>query len=222
MKKVILSIIVSLILTSIIGCKLEKETVKLEKTTSKVGVGFNVFADKNRTGIQATFEKSSELDSIQLEFNGEKLTKSEEKDGRIDYTASFENYEKVSQFLITRPDGKQYKFEVIVEPIDFQVEEPFTIHRLKPTEIPISRPYTGQYPLSLAVFDNYIGGFKTEAQINKNKNAIILSKSDRERLSVGDAKISLYNVEIMDIENDLFDGTMHVSYKSEIKLKVVK
>ena len=229
MKKIFSVLIISLILTSI-SCKVDKKTVEPvvdpEELRFKSGTGFDVFADKNRTVVKAAFEKSSELDSMKIEFNGKNLSSLGEKDGRIGYYASFEGYEKTNLFVITMSNGKKYKFQVLLDPLDFQVDEPFTIHRITPTEIPLSRPYTEYDELWISIVDNYIGSIKDIAKINDERTAIIIPEYARKSLSVGDAKISLHLLEVKALKdfegNDLFVGNMFVSYESEIKLKVVK
>jgi len=198
------------------------ETANLKK----IGAGFYVFAEKNGTNIKVSLENSPQLIVSQVKFNGKVLENREEKDGRIEFKDFVGDYQGNNQFTVILSDGKELHFGIRLEPLDFRISEPFSIHRLKAVEIPITRTYAGKYPLSLAIFDNYIGGFKTEAEFNKDKTAIIISKDDRQRMSVGETKIRLIDVETKDLEefkeNSILDGTFSVSYQSEINVKVVR
>lgn len=227
LKKTRIFLLITLISANfLVSCKSEEKIYEFDDLPKKTGVGFDVFADKNGTKVKVSFEKSSKLTINQVKFNGKILKKAEERDGRIEYKDFFGGYQGNNQFIVNTSDGKELQFGIQLEPIDFPISESFLVHRLKATEIPISRTYTGKYPLSLVIFDNYIGGFKTEAEFNKDKTAIIISKADRQRISVGETKIRLVDVETKDLEeiegNTILDGHFTVSYQSEIKIKVVK
>lgn len=225
--KLIICIVISTLFIIVFSsCSKSEKSVEIEKIKPKIGAGFEVFANKETTDVKALFNHSFDPQTFQIKFNNNILSNPKESNGQTEYNAVFDGYQALNSFVITKIDDKKYTFNVEVQPVDFSVEEPFTIHRLAKAEIPLSGKYTETNDLWLSIVDNNIDGYKEIAEFNKNKNAIILPEYVRKRLALGDAKISLHNVKIKGAEefeqNDLFEGTMHIDYSSEIKLNIVK
>jgi hypothetical protein len=234
MKKVISYIFVALLGIIYTGCGLNDKTTNIEKTptgtetkgaqnlSTRSGVRFSVFAGKSGTKVHIAFLDPARSAVDRIEYNGRLISEEKIENEPFEYNASFPAYEKTHRFLIIWANGRQSSFETTVEPLDFQVEEPFTFYREKANELKLSRAYSGDRELWLGIFDRDIGAFKEIAEFNQAKTAIVVPASVSKRMSVGEAKITSYMVETKKIEDESFSGALEVSYYSECKLKVVK
>ena len=194
-------------------------TIRTEIASSEIGVKFYISAYKERTFLRITFSEPAKVSPVRIEANGREITERKETDGWIEYFASFPGFEKTYR-LMTVADGRQFKFETTVEPIDFEDAEPLAFHRGADNELKLSRPYTANRELWVSGRGEN-GAFKGLAEFNETKDAMIIPVSMAKQLGVGEAKIALYDEEIKTVDNESFAALLDVTYISEIKLKVV-
>lgn len=226
-------IILSIILA--FGCDFSTKPIKTEAltknsqvkssqtdTTQNNKISADIYGDKNSAGIKVKIEEDK-FGIVEISFNGRKLEKVTEAK-LIEFRGSRLTFQKDNELIFTIKDNKTQLFKIPFEPLDFAAEEPFVFHRTTSNALKLSKIYDSPNELWLGIKDNYIGGFKEIAEFNETKDSIIIPDRVANRMSVGDAEISLYDVRWgkLESQNGAFPIKYNTRYESKIKLNVVR